>query len=318
MPANTHMYMTYIRIWYIYIYSHIYTVLYTYIWLDIHNLTSNQCTCTHWLYIPAWLLCLLRAVFWPGTSGSYVLSILGTSSVCDSDYIWLALWLATCCWWTKSGEQFGRFSHQKFHSINSLITNIYIYIHILNRLSPSWTPTKVSWEDVPLHHRGGAGSVPHLCHRHVDRNGNWMCGRFRFPAARFWAKSFPKKRINWFGFKSFGIIFLVIHFSDLQLKGQKTVNPQRKIVVMEYHRIHFNFFLRCLSGEYICATFCYVILFDKCSLCNGYARPQVGRSFTVTRHVWGKDLLVNFTLCRSVLSNRGDLLGIFEGFLKEA
>ena len=194
---------------------------------------------------------------------------------------------------------------------STVLSHIYIYIY---RLFPSWTLTKVSWEDVPLHHRGGAGSVPHLCHRHVDRNvlDVWA---FQISSFQVLSKEFSKKQINWFGFKSFGIIFLDTFFW-FAIERPKNCQPPTK---NRCHGISSNplvfFWGVCQVSIY--ATFCYVILFDKCSLCNGCARAQVGRSFTVTRHVWGKDLLVNFTLCRSVLSNRGDLLGIFEGFLKK-
>lgn len=253
----------YIYPYMIYIYSHnIYTVLYTYIWLHIHNLTSNQCTCTHWLYIPAWLLCLLRAVFWPGTSGSYVLSILGTSSVCDSDYIWLALWLATCCWWTKSGKQFGRFSHKNFIPstvLSHICIYIYVHIHTYSKSPVSILDTHQSLllRRCPLHHRGGAGSVPHLCHRHVDRNvlDVWA---FQISSFEVLSKEFSKKQINWFGFKSFGIIFLDTFFWFAIERPKNCQPPNEKS--LSWNIIESTcFFLRCLSGEYIC----YILLRDS-------------------------------------------------------
>lgn len=313
MPANTHTHV-YVHI-FVYIFSHIYTYLYTYIWLHIHNLTSNQCTCTHWLYIPAWLLCLLRAVFWPGTSGSYVLSILGASSVCDSDYIWLALWLATCCWWTKSGKQCGRFSHQNFIP-STVLSHIYIYTYIIYTYSKSPVSILDTHQSLlrrcpltpPGRRRLSAASLPQA--RRQKRFG--CVGVSDFQLRGFEQRVSPKKRINWFGLKSLGSYFWIL-FSDLQLKSQKTVNPQRKIVVMEYHRIHFNFFEVFVRWVYMLHFATWFFLTNVV-----YAMAMRGRRLADPSLSLGRMSYVAVTLCRSVLSNRGDFLGIFEGFLKKA
>lgn len=119
---------------------------------------------------------------------------------------------------------------------STVLSHIYIYIACFHLGHSPKSPEKMS----PY----TTGEAPAQCRIFATGTSTetfWMCGRFRFPASRFWAKSFPKNKSTDLVSRALGSYFWIL-FSDLQLKGQKTVNPQRKIVVMEYHRIHLVFF----------------------------------------------------------------------------
>ena len=214
MPANTHTHM------YMYIYIYMYIIyihisIHTHILLHIHNRTSNQCTCTHWLHIAAWLLCLLRAVL-----GSFCQALLVAMS-------FLSLGPAVFATQTTFGLLFGWLGVSKdllllmdknpannsvvypmvyrvwyisggaeFWSINSLV----IYTHIINRLFPSSTPKESPIENVFFKIYtsawGGAGSVLHLCHRHVKETF-WTFGRVQVSSFAVLSKEFSKNSTDW-------------------------------------------------------------------------------------------------------------------------